>query len=74
MINIKQYIIYLYYYWTMISHVFYIITIFFQDLHTTNPKINSKKPTVALSRSNDSTDDSKPQIEKSNGTKTHPIT
>jgi len=44
------------------------------DLHLTNPKINSKKPTVALSRSNDSTDDSKQPIEKFNETKSHPIT
>lgn len=40
----------------------------------TNPKVNSKKPTVTLSRSNDSTDDPKPPTEKSNGTKSHPIT
>ncbi|XP_025425096.1 protein kinase C and casein kinase substrate in neurons protein 1 isoform X1 [Sipha flava] len=44
------------------------------DLHLTNPKVNSKKPTVALSRSNDSTDDHKQSTEKPNGTKSHPIT
>ncbi|KAL4089678.1 hypothetical protein QTP88_024677 [Uroleucon formosanum] len=44
------------------------------DLHTTHPKINSKKPTVASSRSNDSTDDHKQSTEKSNGTKSHTIT
>ncbi|VVC36669.1 Hypothetical protein CINCED_3A021800 [Cinara cedri] len=46
----------------------------FEDLHLTNPKINSKKQTIATSRSNDSTDDHKQSTEKSNGTKSHPIT